>query len=118
MMGERASIFNDEDDLNLGDFKPKAPNEAPAVKPEQVRAVAEQSKFRSREPNPQPASTADRAEPWRYRTGRDVQFNAKVKAETKAGYQDIARRLERPLGEVLERALAALQRELDDPRGS
>lgn len=106
IMGERANIFDDDDGMNLTDFEAKDPKTILAVEAEHVRAVAEGASFRSREPR---ASKSE--DPWRYRTGRDVQFNAKVTATTKAAYQDIARETNRPLGEVLERALAALQRE-------
>ena len=46
-----------------------------------------------------------------YRTGRDVQFNTKVTRETKEGFDTWAKKTGRPLGEILERALGALDRE-------
>ncbi len=77
--------------------------------PEQVRAVAQDTNFRSREAAP---SAPVRAVPWRYRTGRDVQFNVKVSQATREGFEALAMRLNRPKGELVERALAALEREL------
>ena len=50
MSGGRASMFEQDDDLGLGEFEPKAP-----ARPEQVRGVAEQAGFRSREPEAAPA---------------------------------------------------------------
>ena len=51
MNGERAGIFDTEDEFDVSGFAPKAPPQ-PAVKPEQVRAVSEVANFRSREVRP------------------------------------------------------------------
>lgn len=103
MTGSPASIF---DDIDEDDAPP-----VPRPDPEQVRALSEAASFRSREgatpPNPTP-----KRKPWRYRTGRNVQFNARAKQSTVDDFHAIAERLDRPIGEVLERALAALKREL------
>ena len=72
MNGERAGIFDTEDEFDVSGFAPKAPPQ-PAVKPEQVRAVSEVANFRSREvrpavPMPIEAPTQLlRREPRRYR---------------------------------------------------
>lgn len=103
MAGSPASIFDDadEDDTPL----------MPRPDPEQVRALSEAASFRSRESGA-PPDPAPRRKPWRYRTGRNVQFNARAKQSTVDDFHAIAERLDRPIGEVLERALAALKREL------
>jgi hypothetical protein len=108
-MSGRASLFGPDTDLDLSDFKPKA-----AAKPEQVRGVAEQAGFRSREatPPPAPAEPAPR-EPRRYRTGRNVQLNLKVRRETVDAFYRIADQQGWVLGEAFERAVAALQEELE-----
>lgn len=73
MSSERASLFGQDADMDLSDFKPKSP-----ARPEQVRDVAEQAGFRSREGTKQAVeSEALRREPRRYRTGRNVQLNLK-----------------------------------------
>ena len=51
-----------------------------------------------------------------YRTGRDTQFNTKVRVDTKAAYIAIATEDGVPLGKVLEDALDALMRERQSRR--
>lgn len=108
MMATRPSFFDDAPSVDLSDFTPKTKPEQPRVPPETVRRVAHEGGFPSRSPVAAPSAPA---EPWRWRTGRDTQFNTKVKLETKRGFQELAAELQRPLGEILELALAALQRE-------
>ncbi|NKE48672.1 stability/partitioning determinant [Roseomonas frigidaquae] len=111
MSGGRAPLFGQDADLDLSGFKPKA-----AAKPDQVRDVAEQAGFRSREASPPLATTTDPAprEPRRYRTGRNVQLNLKVRRETVDAFYKIADQQGWVLGEAFERAVAALQRDLGD----
>ncbi len=105
MSGSRASIFEDED------------TELPAVPdtsrptPEQVRALSEAANFRSREPQAPPPVQAKRR-PHTYRTGRTAAFSAKTTPETVDTLYAIAEQQGWKIGETLERALAALQREL------
>ena len=108
MTGQRASIFED-DDLGLGAFKPKQAPDTAAPPADQVRAVAEAAQFRSREQAPVPQKRAPR----RHRTGRNVQFNVKAAQETVDAFYRISDAKGWVLGETLEHALAALQRELD-----
>jgi hypothetical protein len=79
-----------------------------ATRPEQVRGIAEQAGFRSREPAP-PAATRDVR---RYRTGRNQQLNLKVRAEDAAAFYAVADAQGWVLGETFAHAIAALQREL------
>ncbi len=102
---KRASIF--DDDLDVSGFAPKA-DPAPAVPAEIVRGVAEASRFPSREARPAPA----RRPPRIHRTGRTMQFNARAKPETVEALYVIADQQGWLVGETLEHALAALQREL------
>lgn len=109
----RPKLFDEmpdpEDDLSR--FMPRR---APAPVPlEQVRAVSAAAGFPTRDAaQPEPA----RRERLYFRTGRDTQFNTKVKRETKAAYNAIAREDGTPLGKVLEDALAALLREREATR--
>ena len=117
MTKTRASIFDADDELDVSGFTPKAAMDSSAPSREQVRAVSEAAQFRSREPaspfpaksSPQPAS---KREPRRYRTGRNQQFNVKASAETIEAFYAISDAQNWVLGQTLERALAALQREL------
>jgi len=102
-------MFEQDDDLGLGEFKPKAP-----AQPEQVRGVAEQAGFRSRDPQStdSPPAVSERREPRRYRTGRNVQLNLKVRQEAVDAFYRLADERGWVLGETFERAVSALEREL------
>jgi hypothetical protein len=106
MTKERASIFAD-DALDLSGFAPKAAPEPSEVSADLVRAVAEASRFPSREAKP----TARRS-PRIHRTGRTMQFNARTTPQTVDALYAIADQQGWLVGETLEHALAALQREL------
>lgn len=114
MSGNRPKLFDDADALDLSGFAPiSTPQQAPA--PEAVRQISEAGGFPSRAPKaPLPS---------RYKTGRTVMLNARVTQrahdrfhaiiEAELGrYQrgEITHRV--TLGEVVEWALAALEREM------
>jgi hypothetical protein len=106
--GGRAPLFGQDTDLDLSGFKPKPP-----ARPEQVRDVAEQAGFRSREAASAPVeSEAPRREPRRYRTGRNVQLNLKVRREAVDAFYRLADEQGWVLGEAFEHAIGALEREL------
>jgi hypothetical protein len=111
MTKTRASAF-DEVNLDVSGFSPKARREPVAPSIDKVRAVAEAAQFRSREPA-QPKEGLQKREPRRYRTGRNVQFNVKAAQATIDAFYTISDQQKWVLGETLERALAALRRELD-----
>ena len=107
MTKERASIFaGDDDALDLSGFAPKSGPEPSEVSAELVRAVAEASRFPSREAKPM------RRPPRIHRTGRTMQFNARTTPQTVEALYAIADQQGWLVGETLEHALAALQREL------
>ena len=113
-MSERAGLFEPQDDFDVSSFTPKAPNKQPAFAApaaDAVRAVSESSNFRSREPIPLPANT--RQSQRRHRTGRNLQLNLKVAAQTHEAFYQIADSQGWVLGETLEKAVAALKRELE-----
>jgi len=112
MTAKRAGVFDVEDDLDVSGFAPK-PDERPAVKPEQVRAVSEAAQFQSREPrrDAEPITSAKR-EPRRYRTGRNTQLNIKARSEAIEAFYAIADQHGWVLGETFERAIDALKRDL------
>ncbi|QGY03600.1 hypothetical protein MMSR116_18180 [Methylobacterium mesophilicum SR1.6/6] len=124
-MNDRAKLFED-DDLDLSDFKPKEGSRPAGPDPEQVRAVSEAAQFSSREPKavrPKPAAAAAPAakaepaapkrEPRRHRTGRTIQFNCRTTPACADGMYAIADSQGWLVGETLERAYAALKRELE-----
>jgi len=106
-MTERANPFGD-----LGDFAP-----APA-KPKTDRAVidqvAEANGFPSRQPAKQPEMTeptlATVRQQRRRRTGRNAQINIKATPEAIEHLYRLADHYDKPLGEIFELALAALEK--------
>jgi hypothetical protein len=114
MNAQRASPFDAADDLDVSGFAPKAAPPQPAARPEQVRAVSEAVQFQSREPRPvQPPVAASKREPRRYRTGRNTQLNIKARTEAIDAFYAIADKQGWVLGETFERAIDALNRELN-----
>jgi len=108
MMGEAARVDPFGGDLDLSDFKP-TPAKKPAVQKEAIREVSEANNFPSRAP--------ERAKPVkpvvvqrRRRTGRNVQFNIKATPETIARFTSLADKHGIVFGELLDRALDALER--------
>jgi hypothetical protein len=113
MSKQRTSVFQDAGEIDLSGFSPKGREEGMAPAPEHVKAVAKAANFLSREAASVPAR-APKARPARiYRTGRNVQFNAKASLEVVDAIYAIAVKQGWVLGETLERAIAALRRELE-----
>lgn len=112
MAKPRASIFDESAKIDLSDFTPKPKEAPPGPAPEKVRAVSEAANFPSREPAARKTSAKPTREPRRYRTGRSVQFNCKASQETIDGFYAICDKQGWVLGYTLERAVAALSREL------
>jgi hypothetical protein len=113
MMSERASVFDSDVQFDVSEFTPRqATTPRNGTPPEAVRTVSEASNFRSREPGASKRKEPAKREPRRYRTGRNVQINIKVRAETLDSFYALADREGWVLGETLERAIAALTKEL------
>src|SRR5271166_5983021 len=112
MTRERASIFAGDEALDVSAFAPKAGLETNVVPVELVRGTSEASRFPSREANVAPPA---RRPPRIHRTGRTMQFNARTTPQTVDALYAIADRQGWLVGETLEHALAALQRELGEP---
>ena len=108
MSRERASIFAGDEALDISAFAPKAIHQLNEVPADLVRGTAEASRFPSREAKSSPI----RRPPRIHRTGRTMQFNARTTPQTIEALYAIADRQGWLVGETLERALAALQREL------
>jgi hypothetical protein len=104
---QRADPWAVDAEPDMSAFKP-----TPAPKParETVREVSEANNFPSRDPQPRP--TKPKKQQRRHVTGRNVQINIKAKQETVDRLVKVADRCSWVLGEALEHALAALDREL------
>lgn len=110
MSSGRAGIFDEEtdQDLDLSGFEPKeARGTRPAESPEEVRALAEANNFPSRAPTRLQLPLRRGR-----RTGRNMQLNIKATQETVNLFYRLADSQGWVLGETLERALSALEREL------
>lgn len=110
MAGGRASIFENDDEIDVASFVPK-PKATPAgpLKAE-VRAVAEAANFRSREGGSVPLRAPQR----RHRTGRNAQLNIKATQETIDAFAAISEQQGWVFGETLEHALQALEKSLSN----
>jgi len=108
MAANRIDPFGD--DLDVSDFAPR-PTKAPAVPKAAIRTVSEENRFPSR-------AAAAPAKPLRdqrrYRTGRNVQLNTKVTQATFDHAHRLCEETGMVLGEMLERAFVALERELTE----
>lgn len=111
-MSDRASIFEDDAGFDVSQFAPKQSKPKIEISAEEIRAVAEKSDFPSREPVSKSKKEIAKKEQRRYRTGRNIQLTLKVRAEARDAFYAIADAQNWVLGETLERAVAALQKEL------
>jgi hypothetical protein len=102
---QRADPFAIDAEPDLSSFKPRPAQQTPASARATIRQVSEQNNFPSREAAPKPKPKTQR----RRRTGRNVQINIKAKQETVDRLIAIADQRGWVLGEVLEKALTALE---------
>lgn len=123
MSGTRPSVF--DEDIDLSRFAPKSGAEKNPVPPETMRRISEDNGFPSRAPSPPTVgqlATRDRRRSLA-KTGRTVLLNARITQRAHDRYHEIveAERVRYEsgkimhrvtLGEVVERALAALEREM------
>ncbi len=107
MMSDPARVDPFAGSLDISDFK-SAPVKKPAVRKDMIREVSEANDFPSRAP--ERAKPAKPAVQRRRRTGRNVQFNIKATPETIARFTSIADKHGLVFGELLDRALDALER--------
>jgi len=112
-MAERASIFDSNADFDVSGFAPQKPK--PAAPREKVRQVSEGAEFKSREPEERSAAPRKLR---RHRTGRNIHLAVRVTRETYDEFYQISDRQGWLLGQTMERALQALERELGAPKGS
>lgn len=110
MATDRLSIFEDQPEPDLSAFQPRT-GERSRPDPGQVRALGDAANFPSRQIQPPPAPIGKRKTHHR-KTGRTAQLAQKVRPE----YLDLLYRLAEQknwgLGETIERAFEALEREI------
>jgi len=127
MSGSRPSIFQDDagSDIDLSGFAPKDKTEKPGVSAETVRQVSDENGFHSRPPRPRaPLEPPPSKRTSSIKSGRTVLLNARITQRAHDRFHALIER-ERlryeagelthrvTLGELVERALAALEREID-----
>lgn len=105
-MSERVNPFG-----NLDDFTPATKAKKPKPEKAVIDQVAADNNFPSRQPTkPAPPALPASRQPRRYTTGRNQQINVKATGETIDQFYRLADQMNLPLGEVLARALNALQK--------
>lgn len=116
-MAERADPFAGGD-FDVSEFKPAKP--AAKINPDDVRKVAEKASFTSREPvrSEQRDGEKHKRERRLHRTGRNAQFTCKADPAVVDDFYAISNAQDWVMGETLERAVAALKRELKREGGS
>ena len=113
MAQEHGDIFADNDALNLDRFKPKPAGPVDRPGPEDLREIAERTKFVSREGKgvaPIPVPLLRRGP---HRTGRTATVTLKTTPECSNRFYALAQARGWLVGETFERALDALERETE-----
>jgi hypothetical protein len=109
MSTNRANPFADIDSLPAFGTKSKAPTSVPREQTERIEQIAEANNFPSRQPARTPAARTA-AKQRRYKTGRNQQINIKATSQVIERLYKMADAKRVPLGELLEQALAALEK--------
>jgi hypothetical protein len=113
MSSNRRNILDDIQPLDTSDFQVKPAQEKPIPPKDQLRAISEAANFPDRDTS-RPANTPPitKRRGRLYTTGRNIGFACKATKETYDAIYDIADQQQWKVAEVLEQAIAALQREL------
>ena len=114
-MPKQRMNFFESSDIDISAFTPKTREDTKAPAAAEVKELAKAANFPSREP-PKPgfAKVPEKRAPRIHRTGRNVQFNVKASQQTIDQIYAITEAHEGwVLGYTLERAVAALKRELE-----
>jgi hypothetical protein len=126
MSGSRPSIFSEDDvdtNIDLSGFSPKTDIAKLTVPPETLEQVSEENGFPSRAPKVRAVRPPPLKRPALAKSGRTVLLNARITQRAHDRFHEIVegerQRYETgelmhraTLGEIVERALAALEREL------
>ncbi len=113
-MSVRAGLFEETEDFDISGFTPKTNVRSMEPASESVRTVSEGANFHSREPVATSAAKPVDVKQRRRRTGRNRQLNLKVDTATFESFYEITDRHGWVLGETLQKAVAALRRELGE----
>ena len=125
MTQERLSVFGDAGDLDLSAFKPEQKSKKLKPARDKVRAITEAASFPSRESSPPapkqllepPVSEPLKRKPRYHTTGRTAQLNCRVMPAIHNRIYEIADQKNWLVGETIEQAVAALERQLEKEAG-
>jgi len=110
---EHRDIFAEDDALNLDRFKPKPPHVADRPSPEDLRGIAERTKFVSREgQGTQQPAKVPLLRRGQHRTGRSATVTLKTTPDASNRFYALAQVHGWLIGEAFERAVTALEREI------
>jgi hypothetical protein len=110
---EHRDIFAEDDALNLDRFKPKPPEAAGRPGPEELRGIAERTKFVSREgQGTQQPAKVPLLRRGQHRTGRSATVTLKTTPDASNRFYALAQTHGWLIGEAFERAVAALERQI------
>lgn len=115
MAQDHGDIFKDTD-LNLDRFQPK-PAATNRPTPQELRPIAESTKFVSRQPKDPGTPPVPLLRRGNRRTGRTVTVTLKTTPEHSNRFYAIAEAQDWLVGETFERALQALEEKLAGGRG-
>jgi hypothetical protein len=111
MVQEHGDIFAGDDSLNLDRFKPKPAGASDRPEPQDLRNIAERTKFVSREGKGAAPLAVPLLRRGPRRTGRTVTVTLKTTPECSNRFYALAEAQGWLVGETFERALVALERE-------
>ncbi|MGH7097083.1 MAG: hypothetical protein ACREE4_05405 [Stellaceae bacterium] len=111
MAQDHGDIFKDSD-LNLDRFKPRAAPAADRPTPQDLRGIAERTKFISREPKEAGTPPVPLLRRGNRRTGRTVTVTLKTTPDHSNRFYAIAEARDWLVGETFEHALQALEEKL------
>lgn len=118
MASERASIFDDEDDLDVSGFAPKPATAQPRADAASIREIASARGFTPRDPAAEPAPApvtpaAEHGQVRRRRTNRTAHMNIRTTPQFKARFEALADANGLSLAEAFEAAVEALAAEAE-----
>jgi hypothetical protein len=113
MAQEHRDIFAEDDTLNLDRFKPKPTGASDRPGPQDLREIAERTKFVSREAKETPPPRVPLLRRGQHRTGRTATVTLKTTPECSNRFYALAEAQGWKIGETFERAIEALERDLE-----
>jgi hypothetical protein len=112
MVQEHGDIFAGDDGLNLDRFQPKPGGASDRPGPQDLRGIAERTKFVSREGKGAPPPAVPLLRRGQHRTGRTATLTLKTTPEYSNRFYALAEAQGWLIGETFERAIDALEQQI------